>query len=155
MIRCLYVFICFAILMSVGACNKEISCLQYATISAKINFQTTTDSAKVKDTLLVNPLLVTDSFYQVARNIRGMSLLLNSHADSMQFLVCADSATLFFDTVQIKYNRTPNFVSKECGYNYFYTITGVTFTTYQLKKVVLINPLINDDNNVRHFQFFY
>jgi hypothetical protein len=35
-----------------SACNKEASCLQYATIGARVDFKTLDDSLKTKDTVL-------------------------------------------------------------------------------------------------------
>jgi Family of unknown function (DUF6452) len=151
---CLFLMISLAISMHY-ACNKESACLQYANISAKIDFKHENDTLLVTDTILKQPLLVTDSFYITQKATKTIQFLMNSTSDQVQFLITTDSNIAAFDTVDLTYNRIPHFVSKECGYNYFYTLLSVNHTKKYIKKIKIIQPLINDNINAKHLQIYY
>lgn len=48
------------------------------------------------------------------------------------------------DTITFTYTSEPKFVSEECGAMYFYTITGVTYTTHLIESVEVTDSLINN-----------
>lgn len=144
----------FALLVF-SACNKEATCLQYATIGARVDFKTLNDSLKTKDTVLLKPILLFETFGLINDNVSAMRFTLNSTADSMQFLIAADSAKAIFDTIKLNYTRTANFVSKECGYNYYYTLQSARSSHVAIKKIEIIQPLISDNINAKHLQVYY
>jgi Family of unknown function (DUF6452) len=151
-----YLFFVFAILIGIHfSCNKEGACLQYSNISAKIDFKHENDTLLVTDTVLKQPILITDSFYTTQKFAKAIQFLMNSTADNMQFIIARDSTDAVFDTVLLQYTRAPHFVSKECGYNYFYTLQNATTTNNAIKKIKIIQPLVNDDINAKHLQIYY
>jgi Family of unknown function (DUF6452) len=137
------------------SCNKQSACLQYANITAKIKFVKNNDTLAILDTILPKPILYFDSFYISSINTKNIAFLLNSTADSMNFVIAADSAINKLDTIHLVYNRQVNFVSKECGYNHFYTLQSATATKNAIKKIEIIQPTINSNNNATHLSILY
>jgi Family of unknown function (DUF6452) len=151
-----YIYVVFAIITCIHfSCNKESACLQYSNISAKIDFKHENDTLLVTDTILTQPILITDSFYTTQKFTKSLQFLMKSTSDNMQFVIARDSADAVFDTILLLYTRAPHFVSKECGYNYFYTLQNATTTNNAIKKIKIIQPLINDDINAKHLQIYY
>jgi Family of unknown function (DUF6452) len=137
------------------ACNKESACLQYANITAKIDFKHENDTLLITDTALIQAILITDSFYITQKGAKSMQLLMNSTAEAMRFVIASDSTNAVYDTVSLQYARLPHFVSKECGYNYFYTLLSAVSTKFRIKKIKIIQPIINDNINAKHLQIYY
>lgn len=48
------------------------------------------------------------------------------------------------DTITFTYTSEPKFVSEECGAMYFYTITGLNYTTHLIESVEVTDSLINN-----------
>jgi hypothetical protein len=153
----------FIVLACIGciSCNKQTTCLQDARIVTNVKFTTLNDTLAIIDTTLPKPMLVSDAIAFVGnKNTRTFSFLNNSQTDSMTFLFVTDSANiakpLLVDTVQLVYTRQLNFVSKECGYNYYYNLLSITSTKNVLKKVSITQPLINNINsNATHLSFLF
>ncbi|MDE6651000.1 MAG: hypothetical protein K2K08_01175 [Paramuribaculum sp.] len=58
------------------------------------------------------------------------------------------------DTISFTYTSQPKFVSEECGAMYFYTITGVRYTTHLIDSVAVTDSLINNLDTERIKIFF-
>ena len=79
-----------------------------------------------------------------------ISLPLNPPSGSVQFVVRKGSVD---DTVTISYTGEIRFISKECGYAFFYKITSTDHSTNWISNTVIINPDISpgDEENLRTF----
>jgi len=82
--------------------------------------------------------------------VKVIKLPLNPADESVQFLIRRGSLD---DTLSITYDFEIRFISKECGYTFFYYITKIDFTTNWIKNTVIINPDISpgDEENLRTF----
>ncbi len=138
------------------SCNKESACLQYATISAKASFKSINDTLLVRDTLLPQPIIKYGKYYSKQVNSNSISLLLNTSVDTMNAVFSPDSAaTNLLDTLQFIYTRQPTFISKECGFQFFFILQKINFTKNHIKNIIITTAAITDNNNARHFQIYY
>jgi len=57
------------------------------------------------------------------------------------------------DTLKIDYDSQYHFISKPCGYAYYYSIKSVSFTRNRIDNVLIIDREINfnDKENLRTF----
>jgi hypothetical protein len=136
------------------SCKKEGACLQYAVISTKMKFVYTNDSLAVVDTILPKPIVYFGQLYNTEKNRSEISFLPNSNQDSMSIIFAADSAAPLFDTISLYYTRQKNFISKECGFTFFYTINAVSSTTNRIEEIKILNGQVNSNNLTKHLQLF-
>ncbi|RGN47360.1 MULTISPECIES: DUF6452 family protein [unclassified Bacteroides] len=58
------------------------------------------------------------------------------------------------DTIWVKHENYPHFISMDCGISMFYTLKEVQYTTYLLDSITLVNPDIND-NEKDNYHIYY
>ncbi len=153
MYKLVLIIICCYLLSS---CEKQDLCLQYASNNALVRFRTYSDSLKLIDTTMPAPLIVYNGFANQYNNASRIGLSLNGSIMHTTAVIYPDSANLnIFDTLHIYYKSTINFVSKECGYNYFYDIDSVTSNAKHIKKINVLNTAVTNKTNVIHFEMVY
>jgi hypothetical protein len=136
-------------------CNKSGGCLQLITVNAKSKFQKINDSLVVKDTTIPMLVLDYDTNRYIGLNSNTFTLPINSNADSMRLLFATDTIGGPDHLVTLSYTKQLHFVSKECGYNYFYTITDLIHSGSLFKKVQLLNNSIDENSSQVHFIFTF
>jgi hypothetical protein len=57
------------------------------------------------------------------------------------------------DTLGIEYTSETRFISKSCGYTFYYKIENITFTDNRIDNIIIINRDITpgDEENLRTF----
>jgi Family of unknown function (DUF6452) len=146
----------FAIL-GVAACTKQNLCLRYTTITAKVNFKTITDSNKIKDSVILLP-----NYYYPEINTAVLfnktnktNILLNTLADSTTIIYQADTLNNIKDTIILHHTKYLNYISKECGFNYFFNIKNAIHTKHIIKNIIVIDSLINDNTNAQNINIIF
>ena len=83
-------------------------------------------------------------------SLSQLKLPLFPGAESRSFILRHGSIT---DTVVIEYSSDMKYISKACGYSFYYTIIGVSYTTHSIKRILVINDYITPGNeeNLRAF----
>jgi hypothetical protein len=138
------------------SCKKKDICLQYSNYTANARFATYTDSNKLKDTFLPKPLIIYGTFGNIYNNANRASMYLNGATLYTQVLLYPDSAvTNVVDTVTFFYKPSLHFVSKECGYNYYYTIDSIKHKGNAIKKINVLTKAVTEKQNTTHFEVIY
>jgi Family of unknown function (DUF6452) len=149
-------FILFLIVI-IAACSKKNLCLRYTTITAKVNFKTITDSNKIKDSIIFLP----NYFYPEINagafffKTNKTNVLLNTQLDSTIVIYQADTLNNAKDTILFFHSKQINYISKECGFNYFFNLKNVTYTKHLIKKIEIIDSLINDNANAQNINITF
>jgi predicted nucleic-acid-binding Zn-ribbon protein len=133
-----------------SSCSKTTACLQLTDVYANVKFQKINDSLIAKDTTVPFFKVDYENIRATGKSVSLFKLPINSNADSMQFLLAMDTIGGTDHLLNIKYSKQLHFVSKECGYNYFYTITDLKHNGGLFKKVDLISNNINDNSGQTH-----
>ncbi len=150
------VILLFLTICSIFSCTKQDACLQYTTNSALARFRTYTDTLSLKDTVMPNPLAVYSNFAIAFPASTQCTFTLNGQNTFTEVYLYPDSSNLAtVDTLLFYYQPQLNFVSKECGFNYFYTIDSVKSTGKYIKKINVLNPEINNKVNTLHLELVY
>ena len=85
------------------------------------------------------------------RNVSGFQLPLNPAADTAVVVIILNGVA---DTATISYNSFVHFVSPECGYTFYNTITGLNTTHYIIDSLIIENNNITVDGE-RNLRLFY
>lgn len=136
-----------------NSCTPE-SCLEETQSYVNANFYINDGSGMIKapDTLTIygvgrsNILL-----YNKALNVSTITLPLDASAESCDFIFIINSIT---DTVSFTYNSYPHFISKECGYTFFHTLTSPPVPTNNSIDAIYLednNVIISKKENIRIF----
>jgi hypothetical protein len=159
MVKSIFKFVALIVFCGIAfiSCNKNKLCLKYATITGAINFTRLTDSNKVVDSSLISAICVYPSVLLEVRNFKTnrIKFLINSNQDSCTFYFKTDTLSLLSDTIDLNYTHTLNFVSKECGYNYFYSLKNIKSTNNIIKKISISDSLINDNANKKNITILF
>lgn len=85
-----------------------------------------------------------------------MKIALNPGKDSTRYTFRADTtASSLIDTITFYYVPIVHFISNNCGYNYYYTLTNVKFTKNLFDSVALVNTSITNDVKTRNVQLYF
>jgi Family of unknown function (DUF6452) len=148
------VAVCITILFS---CNNDIQICEVPTlVQSGIGFYHAVDSTDITDTLLPQLSIVgigaADTLYNQTEAY-SVTLPLNQNADSSRFIIFPDTTSIG-DTVTLRYNRQPNFLSPGCGFVTFFTIDTVIATTHHIDSAVIENKSITN-NYVENVKLYY
>ena len=82
--------------------------------------------------------------------LKSLSLPLYAGSPSSSFVIVNGTTA---DTVTIIYSSKYNFVSQGCGYNFLYTVKGISYTKNRIDTILIINESItpSDEENLRAF----
>lgn len=140
-----------------GACNPADTCLTPQTVALRVGFSTAG-----ADTVLPNANLGLEKggFWYVIplKGQSGFALPLPQVQDSIRLLIQPDSSLQSpeaLDTIDLHYTRELHFISTACGYETFFTLTGLSFTRNTLDTVELLQPKVNNDVNSEHVRLVF
>lgn len=151
--------LCLLLGAAVWCCNT-VGCLQnQSSIPLAGFYDGTTDTSIALDSITVYGVgAPNDSSLITTRTASMVYLPFRSDASSTSFCFRYLAKHLDYpelnDTVSFTYTSQPKFVSEECGAMYFYTITGVKYTTHLIDSVAVTDSLINNIDNERIKIFF-
>jgi len=178
----LLAMICPLILLGLSiwpsSCKKQdVMCYQPTEATARIGFgqrflldvDTFIDSVLVDTTLFFyrdTAMPYLQAFYDDGDNqftvIAGeatnyLTLLLNPQTNITRYYVSYDSASSALDTVTIYYETHPVFISNDCGFTNYYTITDVEYASEGIDSMHINDKEVTLDNanNKRHINFYY
>lgn len=113
-------------------------------------YQTGTGKIRKVDSITLFGMGIdTLKIYDRAQNVSSVTIPLNAGSDTCIFIMKLDGIA---DTVTFIYKTIPHFISKECGYTFFYNIEKV-INTRQEVDFLIDNRYISTANeeNIRIF----
>ena len=146
-----YISVIAALMMAVlTSCSSETCEEPY---DALINMTLKSDSdpdAEAIDSITVFGEGMEEFLLYDTLSLSGIELPLFPGAESVSFIV---RHGLFTDTVNITYSSELQFISKSCGYSFFYRINEVSHTTNSISRILIINDYITPgyEENLRAF----
>jgi Family of unknown function (DUF6452) len=143
-------------LMAAAACTGNRPCLKYSTVAATAAFRSSKDTV-IKDSNLANLYLIYPaiSAAQKYKNTNKVSFILNTKTNATQVLLAADSLAQPFDTLTIFAKQKLHFVSKECGYNYFFDIDSIAYSKNKIRKITLQDIAVDDNTGKIHMAILF
>jgi hypothetical protein len=111
-----------------------------------------------RDSLLTNANLYFGSARQYFLNLKRSSkynFSLSQNTDSVTFYFQSDSLSFepeTIDSITIHYLRDPHFISTACGYETYFSVTGINYSTNVIDTVVVSFADINNDVNKEHLK---
>ena len=93
-------------------------------------------------------------FYYTTR-LSAFTISLSPDADSCTWLITNDSLVNDFDTLHFSYQRNLQFLSNACGYTYFYSLLSVSTTHNNIDSVVITNPSVTNDVNIKQLSLYF
>lgn len=141
------VAITLALLIS---CSSESCDEPYdALVNITLRSDTAPEAGRI-DSITVYGSGMEESLLYDTLSLSQLELPLFPGAESLSFIVRHGSIT---DTIVIEYSSEMKFISKACGYSYFYTITEVGYTTHSINRILIINDYITPgyEENLRAF----
>lgn len=149
------------------ACDRQKDpCLQPIRAGMRIGVYKTVESDTgivALDSLLPNVIVgALDSptyFIFAGKNISKIdSVVLSPVSDTTSIFIQPDSArTSSFDkdTIRFYYTRSLHFISNACGYTTYYTINNLSYTTWNIDSVNLINGNVSNDASIENVKIYY
>lgn len=133
------------------ACSKNNPCLINDAVTARMAFKTIDDSLREKDTILLNPSISLLNTSYIGFKTNTINFPIASNVAAMDYVFVADTSNPIFDTIHLSYTKSLNYISKECGFNFFYKIDSVYFNKVQIKNIIITDSVIN--NNAQKVNF--
>lgn len=146
-----FIYVIVAITMVlIPACSSESCDEPY---DALVNISLRSDAAPEIgriDSITVYGTGMEESVLYDTLSLSLLELPLFPGAESLSYIIRHGSLT---DTVTIEYTSEMQFISKACGYSFFYTIRGVNYTTHSINRILIINDYITPgyEENLRAF----
>lgn len=144
-----YTLILFVITAFFG-CTSE-SCDDATESYVNMSLQFTDDETKTKvDSITVFGLPFPDDLLYDTVSASVIKLPLDPSSDYATFVIRQGQTE---DTVTIEYDSRVKFISKACGYSFYYTITAITSTNNKIDNILIIDSDVNpgDKENLRTF----
>jgi hypothetical protein len=143
------------VVTALAACTRQDLCLRNATIVANISLKTNTDSV-ARDTTLPQLSIAYPTLSLGARafGIQKFNMLLNTLQDSTVLYVSTDTIGFKVDTLTVYHKRKLHFISKACGYNYFFDIDSIASKKKIFKSIQITDTLVTDDATRTHMWFY-
>jgi hypothetical protein len=136
------------VLASVACSSANKPCLKYSRITAGLTFKTQVDTllrdTTLPDLIITYPALLTAYRF---KNLNRVEVDLNTNNGITVLQFSEDSTSASFDEATIYSSKKLNFISKECGYNFFSTIDSVQYSTNLIKKITIPNKTVDDNTN--------
>lgn len=113
-------------------------------------YETDNDDTTVIDSLTVYGVGMDDLLIYNNTETGKIELPLNPASDYADYVIING---LIYDTLKITYTTTQHFISKACGYNFFYSIESISYTRNRIDTILIINNSVNplDEENLRTF----
>lgn len=146
-----YISVITAIAMAVlTSCSSE-SCEEPFDALVNLTLKSDTDpDAEAIDSITVYGEGMEEFLLYDTLSLSNIELPLFPGAESVSFIIRHGS---FTDTVMISYSSELQFISKACGYSFFYKVREVNYTTNSINRILVINDYITPgyEENLRAF----
>lgn len=146
------------ILLTFFSCTKSTTCLTPKVVSLRGGFYYDDSVNVFKDSLQTNANLFFGSISTYFINLKQTSkfyLSLSQSNDDVTIYFQSDSANTdpaTIDTLSLNYTREPHFISTACGYETFFTIQQVNYSTNIIDTVIVNDYGVNNDVNKEHLK---
>lgn len=117
-------------------------------ITADVLVRDTLEDGTVKETL-VKDSLMNDTIFNNAES--SMSLPLSYTSKTTYVLHYTEKMR---DTIVVTHQNIPYLQNIECGTMMFYKVEDITYTTYNLRSIEIVNPDINNEEK-KNFNIYY
>lgn len=151
--RFYYVISVAVLVFILNACSKSSTCLTPKVVALRGGFYYRDTSGNFLDTLLVNANLyfgVSNNYMQNLKQRKQFNLPLAQNTDSIMLFFQSDSNSIApetIDSIQVMYTRKPHFISTACGYETFFDISKVLYTTHVIDTLIVAVNAVNNDVN--------
>lgn len=146
-----YISVIAAIVMAaLTSCSSE-SCEEPFDALVNLTLRSDTDpDAESIDSITVFGAGMEEFLLYDTISVSSIELPLFPGSESVSFIIRHGS---FTDTVMISYSSELQFISKACGYSFFYTVREVNYTTNSITRILVINDFITPgyEENLRAF----
>lgn len=117
-------------------------------ITADVTIRDTLDDGSIKETI-VKDSLMNDTIFNKAES--SMSLPLSYTSKTTYVLHYTEKMR---DTIVVTHQNIPYLQNIECGTMMFYKVENITYTTYHLRSIEIVNPDINNEEK-KNFNIYY
>ncbi|BAV94208.1 DUF6452 family protein [Ichthyobacterium seriolicida] len=140
------------------SCEKDDVCIDGVTPKLKVEFFTKKKTSKGRDIdqkkhltdLTVIWKDTTDTIIKDSKNVQSVDLKLDFTKNHTEFVFITGENK---DTIKVKYNRKPVFVSKACGYKITFNNPKFEYSKNLIKEIKLVetgmNITVDDETHVK------
>lgn len=142
-----------SITLLIYGCNKSSTCLTPKVVALRGGFYYRDTVNTFKDSVQVNANLYFGKSLNYFINIKNTSkyfLSLAQNADSVTLYFQSDSTSTepeTIDSLLLHYTREPHFISTACGYETFFNITNISYSTNIIDTIIINQSAVNNDVN--------
>ncbi|MBK6329870.1 MAG: hypothetical protein IPL09_02030 [Bacteroidetes bacterium] len=142
-----------SITLLIYGCNKSSTCLTPKVVALRGGFYYRDTVNTFKDSVQVNANLYFGTSLNYFINIKNTSkyfLSLAQNADSVTLYFQSDSTSTepeTIDSLLLHYTREPHFISTACGYETFFNITNISYSTNIIDTIIINQSAVNNDVN--------
>jgi hypothetical protein len=135
------------------ACTKSSTCLTPKVVALRGSFYYRDTTGNFLDTSLVNANLyfgAANNYVQNLKQRKQFNLPLAQNTDSIMLFFQSDSNSIepeTIDSIKVIYTREPHFISTACGYETFFDISKVDYTTHVIDTLLVGVNAVNNDVN--------
>lgn len=146
------------LLCMLHACSKDTTCLTPKVVALRGGFYYEDSVNVFKDTVQGNANLFFGSNLSYYLNVKKSSKFLLSLAqnkDSVTIYFQSDSASTepeTIDSFSVVYTREPHFISTACGYETFFSIQNIRYSTNVIDTLIVSHSAVNNDVNKEHIK---
>lgn len=154
---CKQILILF-LLWTLHSCTKSTICLTPKVVALRGGFYYEDSLNVYKDSVQTNANLYFGSGLNYRLNVKQnskFSFSLAQNIDSVMIYFQSDSTTFdpeTIDSISVNYAREPHFISTACGYETYFSIQKINYSTNIIDTVIVSTPDINNDVNKEHFK---
>lgn len=80
---------------------------------------------------------------------------LANNEDTLYFKITKEKSGSTTDTVWIKKDNYPQFISTDCNTTFFHKITAVRHTSHAIQTIHVNNPNVTNDASAEHFYIYF
>lgn len=143
-------------IITLFACNKSEFCIQPSAVGMILDFKTYDSELNLVDTALINASVyntdATDPFEENEDGLTRVTVPLRSTDTEQIYIVAQD---VMRDTIIIKYKPIETFISNGCGYQTYFELESIRYSTNSIDSVKINNPLVNEDASKYHLEVIY
>jgi len=143
----------------------ELPCVLKQNVQLSLSFYFDSVQKDIKRPLPFKKISIKNENGLIAFDSNKTLMNLKSPLDAIKFdiplnskyltLLFFDTDSLFKDSIRCDLASSPSFVSEECGYKYFYNISGIpSFGGRRFKKFEIVNRQI-DTASKSHVEIFF
>ena len=142
-----------SITLLIYSCNKSSTYLTPKVVALRGGFYYRDTVNTFKDSVQVNANLYFGTSLNYFINIKNTSkyfLSLAQNTDSVTLYFQSDSTSTepeTIDSLLLHYTREPHFISTACGYETFFNITNISYSTNIIDTIIINQSAVNNDVN--------